>query len=306
MPNLKKIYDSFKQYHQDNNLAVENLLIELQKYAKYYCNIGIKQESDKELLNAFDELSKLEADVVHPFLLRLYDDYANKILEKSDFLHIVKLTGSFIFRRAVCGIPTNGLNKIFATFGNFINPQKYIESVLARFCLVAFPSNESFRENLVSKELYSKFKRTNYLLSKLENFGRKERIDINEYTIEHIMPQNIDSSTAWQRELGANYAEIHEKYLHSLGNLTLTGYNSEYSNKSFVEKRDMKGGFRQSPLRLNEKLGQLESFGENEIIQRANALADIAVQIWEYPKIDKEILQSYKNKKRKKARILHA
>lgn len=300
VPNLKKIYDSFKQYHQDNNLAVENLLIELQKYAKYYCNMALKQESDKELLSAFDELSKLEADVVYPFLLRLYDDYAEKKLGKNDFLHIVKLTGSFIFRRAVCGIPTNGLNKIFATFGNFINPQKYVESVLARFCLVAFPSDESFRENLISKELYNKFKRTNYLLSKLENFGRKEKVDINEYTIEHIMPQNIDSSVAWQKELGQDYVEIHEKYLHCLGNLTLTGYNSEYSNKSFREKRDMKGGFKQSPLKLNEGLGNLESFGEQEIIKRANALADMAVQIWEYPKIDKEILQGYKKQKEKK------
>ena len=222
VPNIKKVYDSFKEYHRERNLEVENLLGELQKYARYYCNMALKQESDKELLNAFNELSKLEADVVYPLLLRLYDDYKKSLLSKNDFIHIVKMIESYIFRRAVCGIPTNALNKIFATFGNFINPQNYLESVLARFCMLgsnAIPDDETFKENLASRELYTKFKRTNYLLSKLENFGRKEKVDINEYTIEHIMPQNIDNISAWQKELGENYKEIHEKYLHSLGNL---------------------------------------------------------------------------------------
>ncbi|ETD23009.1 DUF262 and DUF1524 domain-containing protein [Helicobacter macacae] len=304
VPNLKKIYDSFKQYHRENDLRVENLLKELQKFAKYYCNMALKQEGDKELLNAFDDLSKLEADVVYPFLLRLYDDYKNSLFSKDDFIQIIKLTESYIFRRAVCGIPTNALNKVFANFGNSINVSKYTESVLARFCILtsnaSFPNDELFKENLSSKELYMKFKKTNYLLSKLENFGRKERVDINEYTIEHIMPQNIDNSTAWQKELGQDYEQIHEKYLHSLGNLTLTGYNSEYSNKSFVEKRDMQGGFKESPLRLNDTLRTLQTFGENEIKSRANELANKALQIWQYPKIDKEILQSYKKEKDKR------
>ena len=306
VPNIKKVYDSFKEYHRERNLEVENLLGELQKYARYYCNMALKQESDKELLNAFNELSKLEADVVYPLLLRLYDDYKKSLLSKNDFIHIVKMIESYIFRRAVCGIPTNALNKIFATFGNFINPQNYLESVLARFCMLgsnAIPDDETFKENLASRELYTKFKRTNYLLSKLENFGRKEKVDINEYTIEHIMPQNIDNSPAWQKELGENYKEIHEKYLHSLGNLTLTGYNSEYSNKPFLEKRDIKGGFKESPLRLNDGLRNLQTFGENEIKQRASDLANKAVSIWEYPKIDKETLQSYKNKKEKKPEL---
>lgn len=302
VPVLRKIYDSFKEYHQENNLNVESLLDDLRKYARYYCNMALKQESDKELLSAFDELSRLEADVVYPFLLRLYDDYAENRLNKADFIHIVRMTESYIFRRAVCGMPTNALNKIFATFANTINTERYLESVLARFCTLgsnSFPNDELFKENLVSKELYTKFKRTNYLLSKLENFERKERVDINEYTIEHIMPQNIENNPTWQEALGENYEQIHEKYLHSLGNLTLTGYNCEYSNRAFLEKRDMKGGFKESPLRLNDFLRDLNTFGENEIVARADELAQKALKIWQYPNIDKEILANYKGTKEK-------
>lgn len=100
--------------------------------------------------------------------------------------------------------------------------------------------------------------------------------------------------------MGENFQEIHDKYLHTIGNLTLTGYNSEYGNKSFQEKRDMEKGFKDSPLRLNQGLRDLESFGEEEIKKRANDLADWALKIWTYPKLDAETLEKYKPKKDKK------
>ncbi len=112
------------------------------------------------------------------------------------------------------------------------------------------------------------------------------------------MPQTLTEE--WEKDLGENFQEIHDKYLHTIGNLTLTGYNSEYSNNSFQEKRDMEKGFKDSPLRLNQSLRDLESFGEEEIKKRANDLADLALKIWTYPKLDAETLEKYKPKKDKK------
>ncbi|EJB89784.1 hypothetical protein HPHPH19_0846 [Helicobacter pylori Hp H-19] len=112
------------------------------------------------------------------------------------------------------------------------------------------------------------------------------------------MPQTLIPE--WQKDLGENFKAIHEKYLHTIGNLTLTGYNSEYRNNSFQEKRDMEKGFKQSSLKLNQSLKDLESFGEKEIEKRANDLADWALKIWTYPKLDLETLEEYKPKKEKK------
>ncbi|MCQ2826968.1 DUF1524 domain-containing protein, partial [Helicobacter pylori] len=135
-------------------------------------------------------------------------------------------------------------------------------------------------------------------LERLENFDTKEPVDTQKCDTEHIMPQTLNPE--WEKDLGENFKAIHEKYLHTIGNLTLTGYNSKYSNNSFQEKRNMEKGFKQSPLRLNQSLKDLEVFGEKEIEERANDLADWALKIWTYPKLDPETLEGYKSKKAKK------
>ncbi len=117
------------------------------------------------------------------------------------------------------------------------------------------------------------------------------------------MPQELTEE--WERDLGENFQEIHDKYLHTIGNLTLTGYNSEYSNKSFQEKQGMEKGFKDSPLRLNQSLRDLKSFGEEEIKKRANDLADLALKIWTYPNLDAETLEKYKPKKDKKEKKVY-
>jgi predicted transport protein len=131
-------------------------------------------------------------------------------------------------------------------------------------------------------------------LRKLENHNRKELVNVESYTIEHIMPQNENLSDEWKRELGENWKEIHDKYLHTIGNLTLTGYNPELSDKPFKEKRNMTGGFADSPIRLNQTLAKLEHWNEQEILNRAKILTGLSVQIWNCPKLTEEILQKYK------------
>ncbi|WQV39412.1 DUF262 and DUF1524 domain-containing protein [Helicobacter pylori] len=302
IPNIKKVYEAFKRYQQERGIETEVLLQDLQKYCEYFCQIAFKKEADKDLNKALSFLVDLEMDVIYPLLLELYSDYSDGVLSKQDFIPIIYLTESYLFRRAVCGLGANGLNKIFLSFTKKINKDQYLESIEAHFLSLEkttgkFPKDSEFKDSLITIDFY-KLKKNKYFLERLENFDTKEPVDTQKCDTEHIMPQTLDLE--WERDLGENFKAIHEKYLHTIGNLTLTGYNSEYNNKSFQEKRDMEKGFKQSSLKLNQSLKKLESFGEKEIEKRANDLADRALKIWTYPKLDAETLEKYKPKKEKK------
>ncbi|MGL2750775.1 GmrSD restriction endonuclease domain-containing protein [Helicobacter pylori] len=308
IPNEKRVYEAFKRYQQERGIETEVLLQDLQKYCGYFCQIAFKKEADKDLNKALGFLVDLERDVVYPLLLELYSDYSDGVLSKQDFIPIIALTESYICRRAVCGFGSNGLNKIFPSFTKKIDKNQYLESIKAHFLSLEkttgkFPKDSEFKDSLITKELYgrnkTKKKKTKYFLERLENFDTKEPVNTQECTTEHIMPQTLNLE--WERDLGENFQAIHDKYLHTIGNLTLTGYNEKYSNNSFQEKRDMEKGFKQSPLRLNQSLRDLEVFGEEQIKKRANVLADWALKIWTYPKLDAETLEKYKPKKEKKA-----
>ncbi|RVY38471.1 DUF262 domain-containing protein [Helicobacter pylori] len=303
IPNINKVYEAFKRYQQERGIETEALLQDLQKYCGYFCRIVFKKEADKDLNKALGFLVDLERDVIYPLLLELYSDYKDGVLSKQDFIPIIYLTESYICRRAVCGLGASGLNKIFASFTKKINKDQYLESIKAHFLSLEttrgkFPKDSEFKNLFITIDFYN-LKEKKYFLERLENFDTKEPVNTQECTIEHIMPQTLNLE--WERDLGKNFQAIHEKYLHTIGNLTLTGYNEKYSNNSFQEKRDMKKGFKQSPLRLNQGLRDLESFGEKEIEKRANDLVDWALKIWTYPKLDAETLERYKPKKEKKA-----
>ncbi len=301
IPNINKVYVALKDYQQKEGIGIEDLLKDLQKYCGYFCQIVFKKESDKDLNKALGFLVDLERDVIYPLLLELYSDYRDGVLSKADFISIIYLTESYICRRVVCGIPPNGLNKFFASFTKHIQKDEYFESLKAYFGSLTnnqrFPNNDEFKDCFIAINFYN-LKKNEYFFERLENFNTKERVYTHEYTTEHIMPQTLTEE--WERDLGENFQAIHDKYLHTIGNLTLTGYNEKYSNNSFQEKRDMEKGFKQSPLRLNQSLKDLESFGEEEIEKRANDLADWALKIWTYPKLDAETLEKYKPKKEKK------
>ncbi|GAA8700919.1 DUF262 and DUF1524 domain-containing protein [Helicobacter pylori] len=302
IPNINKVYVALKDYQQKEGIGIEDLLKDLQKYCGYFCRIVFKKEADKDLNKALGFLVDLEMDVIYPLLLELYSDYSDGVLSEDDFRRSIALIESYICRRAVCGLGTNSLNKVFPSFTKHIQKDEYFKSLKAHFGSLTekqrFPNNDEFKKLFITIDFYN-FKKRNIFFERLENFGRKERVYTHEYTTEHIMPQTLTEE--WERDLGENFQEIHDKYLHTIGNLTLTGYNTEYSNKFFQEKRDMEKGFKDSPLNLNQGLRDLlESFGEEEIKKRANDLADLALKIWTYPKLDAETLEKYKPKKEKK------
>ncbi len=301
IPNEKRVYEAFKDYQQKKGIEIEDLLKDLQKYCGYFCQIAFKKEEDKELNKALSFLVDLEMDVVYPLLLELYSDYSDGVLSKQDFIPIIALTESYLCRRAVCGLKSNGLNKLFPSFTKKIDKKQYLKSVEERFGSLKgnqrFPNDLEFKELFITRDFYE-FKKIHTFLTRLENSDTKEPVNTEGCSVEHIMPQTL--TWEWQRDLGENFEAINEKYLHTIGNLTLTGYNSEYSNNSFQEKRDMEKGFKQSSLQLNQSLKKLEPFGEKEIEKRANDLADRALKIWTYPILEAETLEEYKPKKEKK------
>ncbi|GAA7094618.1 DUF262 and DUF1524 domain-containing protein [Helicobacter pylori] len=272
IPNINKVYAGFKDYQQKEGIEIEALLQDLQKYCGYFCQIVFKKEADKDLNKALSFLVGLEKDVIYPLLLELYSDYKDGVLSKQDFISIIYLTESYICRKTVCRLGINSLNKVFPSFTKHIQKDEYFKSLKVHFGSLTnnqrFPDDE-FKDRLITIAFYNKFKKkTKCFLERLENFDTKEPVDTQKCTTEHIMPQKL-TKKEWERDLGENFQEIHDKYLHTIGNLTLTGYNDKYSNKSFQEKQGMEKGFKDSPLRLNWGLRDLESFGEEEIKKKS-------------------------------------
>ena len=285
---INNVYENFKRYYLDNNCEKFAVLKDLFTYAKYYACIDLLQENDDELKLYWQEFKKLDSHVVYPFLLKLYDDYSRQILIKEDFKKILQVVISYLWRRAICEIPTNSLSKTFATLYQAVDKDDYVNSIIKAFVFKSsykrFSSDYEVREKLQTKDIYH-FRLRKYLLEALENYYHKEPIDLNtaNYTIEHIMPQNIEHNLSWQQMLGEDWQEVHSLYLHSLGNLTITGYNAEMSNKSFGEKVNGESGFKHSHLKLNESIVQCDVWNKKAIQRRTNILTDIILKIWKYP-----------------------
>ena len=302
IPRLNEVYEAFKGYTRSPQTAepgIEALVKDIRDFARYFCAMALGAEPDDELKLALHDLRELKVDVAYPFLLELYHDYATGMLPKADFEEAVRLVEAYVFRRAICAIPTNSMNKTFATFTRSLKKDRYLESIKAYFLTLPsyrrFPKDDEFQRDIQTRDLYN-FRSRSYWLRRFENYGRKERVAVDEYTIEHIMPQNEDLSSSWKNVLGPDWEHVHRTWLHTLGNLTLTGYNSEYSDRPFLEKRDMAGGFRESPLRVNSGLGQLDKWDEDAIKARAVRLAATTMNVWPAPELPSEVLVAYRPK----------
>ena len=307
IPNVREVYLAFKAFAQkqpDTHTRTRDLVADIHAYALYYCAMALGTETDAGLKQAFHDLRELKVDVAYPFLLDVYHDYKQGRLNNDEALQIVRLVESYVFRRAICAIPTNSLNKTFAGLSRTLKKDRYLESVQAALLLLPsyrrFPKDEEFQREIKLRDLYN-FRSRSYWLRRLENHGRKERVVVEDYTIEHILPQNEDLSPEWQQELGPDWQRIQEEWLHTLGNLTLTGYNSEYSDFPFAYKRDQVTdkdgnpiGFASSPLKLNLGLGAVAQWDEAAIKARAERLATDAAKVWKVPALDNSVLDAYR------------
>jgi uncharacterized protein with ParB-like and HNH nuclease domain/predicted transport protein len=301
IPRQGEVYAAFKDWSRKPAAGdTEALLKDVRAFAHHYCVIALGATADKDLMRALHDLRELRVDVSYPFLLELFHDHSECRLSLEELIAAIRLVETYVFRRVVCMIPTNSLNKTFARFTASVNKEKYLESIQAQFLLLPsyrrFPGDAEFEREIQRRDLYH-MRSKSYWLRRLENHGRKEPFQIESLTIEHVLPQNENLSAAWRSMLGADWERVQGTYLHTLGNLTLTGYNPELSDRPFMEKRDMDGGFKDSPIRMNQELGRLETWNEEAIQARAAKLAAKAVQVWPAPALNAAVVESYRPKK---------
>ena len=296
IPNKSKVYLEFKAKYPTSDLySLENNLLPIKSLVKFYNKlINPKNEKDKEIRRELEYINRLEINVAYPFLMKVYEDYSKKIIDKETFIGVLDFIQSFTWRRFVVGLPTNALNKIFMTLYEKIDTNNYLFSLqkwlLKRPGSQRFPKNKEVIESLKLKDVYNiKSKNRTYLLERLENFENREPVKIEgntDITIEHIFPQNPDPK--WKVELGTDeYNLIKETYLNTIGNLTLSGNNGKLGNKPFLYKRDLElAGYKDSRLWLNKYLSIAEKWDANEIERRFDILAERFLKIWTYPTIE--------------------
>lgn len=299
-PTISNVYRAFKEYAENAKLPIETLLEDLRRYARFFeklltCKSGL---GNKKLDDCLYRMMRLEIVVTRPFLMEVLRLNQDGKLSGDDVLQVFLITENYLFRRNICDVPTNALNKIFLNLNREIlrydntaedYVEKFIYALLSKRESGRFPDDEEFTTALATKQVYlmrGKYKA--YLFERLENFGTIETKDVyihldnNVYTIEHIMPQHL--SPAWTESLGANASEIHSTWVHRLANLTLTGYNPNLSNKPFAEKRDAEeGGYKASGLKMNQRISGKESWGLPELEERNAELLALAKKIWSYP-----------------------
>lgn len=295
IPNKGKVYLEFKAKYPTSTLEeLELNLSGLKSLVKPYNKlINPKNENDKDIRQQLEYINRLEINVAYPFLLKIYDDYSNSIIDKTTFIKVLDLVQSFTWRRFIIGLPTNALNKIFMSLYDKVEKENYLfsiqKSLLQRTGVQRFPKNAEVIDALKVKDVYNiKSKNRTYLLERLENFENREPVLIDgnqEITIEHIFPQNPDPK--WKIELGNDeFNFIKENYLNTIGNLTLSGNNGKLGNKSFVDKRDLdEAGYKDSRLWLNKYLAILNKWDKAEIETRFELIAERVLKIWGIPDI---------------------
>lgn len=298
-----EIYQRFRGYFFDTVKGdqVEDVLSALRQFGGFYIAYSLGQETDARLSEPFRRL-RLLGEVASPVVLRLYDCYSRaETLTRADFIEAIELLESYVFRRSVCGMQTRSLNQIFATLAYRIKEDTPLLSLKVALHRQGkkrrFPTDAEFREALETRDLYD-MRHCHYLLDRLENHS-KEVIDTSNFTIEHVMPQNDDLRPEWKTMLGKDWVSVRETWLHRLGNLTLTGYNPEYSDRPFAEKKIMKGGFNDSPLRLNKFIREQDQWTAPEMEARGKALAAKALTIWRPLVVDLEAVKTAELEERK-------
>ncbi|WP_033426319.1 DUF262 domain-containing protein [Hymenobacter aerophilus] len=298
IPNKGDVYLKFKNKFPTGTIEyLEETLIELRSLVKYYNKLNNpKHEADNDIRIQLEYINRLEINVAYPFLMKVYEDYSQGVIDKDSFVSLLLTIQSFVFRRFLLGLTTNALNKIFMTLYDKIDKENYLisfqKSLLQRSGNQRFPKDIEVVNALKEKDLYNiKTKNRTYLFEKLENYNNKEYISVEDssLTVEHIFPQNPESK--WKSILGSiEYSFIKESLLNTIGNLTLSGNNGKLGNKTFIEKREMnfegkEQGYKFSRLWLNRDLKDYKAWGKKEIHERCDTISNRFLKVWALPQV---------------------
>lgn len=296
IPTMKNIYQDFKKYYRSYEASRAELLEDMLAYAKRYEQLITGLSPIGEIEPILKRLLFFEAKVTRPFLLEVLrlSEGEDPILNTEDVVEILTIVESYIFRRKICDLPTNSLNKIFASLNReIVNLDKTYENYVEKFKYILikkenkglYPPDEMFKKDMSEKKIFlMRSKDKQYIMDRYENWGTKEVKNIyglikdGTYSIEHIMPQTL--SKEWKVALGDDWERIHESWIHRLSNLSLTAYNANYQNYLFTKKRDLENGYRDSGLRMNQRLLKYDKWTENELIDRNQDMIYKAIKIW--------------------------
>ena len=289
LPRMDDTYEKFQESISPTKSRVSapspvdaiQALKRVSTFSHYYCQIAELGENDRTsaIGSQISRLNQWEVAVAYPFLLRGMDLVNSQILAENDLIAVMEMIESFVIRRTVCGVPTNQLRRIFAQMAAQVDFGELKESARAHLLKNNWPADDDFKHEFIRFPFYSRGRgqRTNLVLWSLEqSFGHKETpVHSSEITIEHIMPQTLTSD--WRELLGANGDEVHARLLHTIGNLTLSGYNTTLSNKPFIDKKE---ALAESNFALNQSVSSIDIWDEQAILDRASGLAELALEIW--------------------------
>lgn len=304
IPSKEKVYQEFKaKFSMKDKEFYSKTLPEMRAFSFYYGKLlNPVREEQKELRKELLYIQRLEINVAYPFIIQVYDDYANERINLGTFKDVLKLVQSFVWRRFIAALATNSLNKIFLALYAEVDHDDYFESIaralLKRKSAQRFPNNTEITELLREKDVYNiQSKNRLYMFELLENHDNREYVDVDtsDITVEHIYPQTPDEK--WNNALPPDEAQaFQEKFLNSLANLTLSGNNGSLSNKSFLEKRDMnregkQQGYAYSRLWLNQYLRGISEWNLEHLSERYQLLLDRFLKVWPYPEVplDEEV-----------------
>ena len=299
---IDKIHSIFKEYAETANIDRATLLEDLHHYAKIYNQVDKAKVGTDKLNRKLNQLRTLDSNVAYPFFMAFFDYALKTGLAETEIHQVLDVIEAYWARRIICNLPSNALNKVFATLHrdvlnhvntssddttpSYIDVLKYV--LLKKGQSSVFPSDEEVKSDFKTRQVYKMpVNARMFILERMENQDNNERHDVvkeltdKNITIEHIMPQTL--SDKWKTALGDDWERIHEQYLHTMANLTLTGYNSQYSNLTFIEKRDMEKGFKDSAFRLNNSVKSCEQWTETELKARQKELQNVIMRLWPMP-----------------------
>ncbi|MGO2030703.1 MAG: DUF262 domain-containing protein [Glutamicibacter ardleyensis] len=296
-PRLDQVFDSFKKFTAFEERDITAIMTEIRDYSDYYKRILSASTGSVSVDERLRRLALLRQDVTLPFFMPLMAEFRAGTVSEADFASSVKIVESYLFRRFVYGLATNALNKIFALLYKDVRKLRKKDdqfSDVLTYLLTRrvgsgwFPTDEEFQTEFRTRDMYRvQSERRKYIFECLENQDSNDTRDIasgienGKLSIEHIIPQTLTDE--WREELGDDAEDIHHEWAHRIANLTVTGYNSEYSNSSFTTKKTHQFGYNQSPYRLNLLLKESDSWGLERIVARSEQLTAKALEYWNYP-----------------------